>query len=110
VEGGQRNAIFHSLDHFVGDEHRRCEFFAAVNHPVSHRSDLTHVLDDAVFGGNQQVQHGLDGLGVGRHGDIGVVSVLIAGLMFDMTVNADTLTQPPGQDLLRSRIQQLILQ
>ena len=113
VQGSQRRAVLHGLQHLIVDEHGGGEGLAAVDHTVTHRIDLLHGGDDAVLGIHQSVQHGLDGLGVGGHGHIGGLDGLLAlhlGLVSEFAVQTDALAQALGKDLAGFRIHELILQ
>ena len=111
VERGQGVALLNGGHDLVGDEDGPGELLSAVDHPVAHRVDLLHGADHAVSGVHQGVQHGLDGLVVGGHGHVGLLDSLLAlGLVGELAVDADALTQALGQHLLRLRVEQLILQ
>ena len=71
VERREGIALLHCLHDLVGDDERSlAKLLAAVDHAVAHSVDLLHGADDAVVLVHQRVQHGLDGLGVGGHGDV----------------------------------------
>ena len=111
VQGGQGVALLDGGHDLVGDEDGLGELLAAVDHTVTHRVDLLHGADHAVLGVHQGVQNGLDGLGVGGHGHVGVLDGLLAGgLIGELAVQADALTQTLGQDLLSVGVEQLVLQ
>ena len=110
VQGGQV-ALLNGGHDLVGDEDGLGELLAAMDHAVTHRVDLLHGADHAVLGIHQGVQNGLDGLGVGGHGHVGVLDGLLAGgLIGELAVQANALTQALGQDLLSVGVEQLILQ
>jgi hypothetical protein len=80
---------------------------------VTHRVDLLHGGDDAVVLVHQCVQNGLNGLGVGGHGNVNGIQLLLAvhlGLIGEFAVDADALAQALGQQNAGFGIQQLILQ
>ena len=84
-----------------------------MDHPVAHRIDLLHGADDAVVLVHQSVQHGLDGLVVGGHGDGSGLDGFLAGklgLVGEQTVDADALAQTLRQQLACGGVEQLILQ
>ena len=111
VQGSQRIALLDGSHDLVGDKHGGGELLAAVNHTVAHRADLIHGSDHAVGRVHQSVEHSLDGLGVSGHGHIGLLDSLLAGgLIGELTVDTDALTQTLGQDLLSLGVEQLILQ
>ena len=113
VERRQGDAVLQSLHHLVGDEDRLVESLAAVDHPVTHRVDLLHGADHAVVLVHQGVQHSLDGLRVGGHGNVDSVQHLLAlhlGLIGELAVDADALAKALGQHLLGLGVEQLILQ
>ena len=111
VQRSQRVALLDGGHDLVGDEHGGGELLTAVNHTVAHRVDLVHGGDHAVLLVHQSVEHGLDGLRVGGHGHVGLFDGLLAGgLVGELAVDADALTQTLGQNLLSLRIEQLILQ
>ena len=59
-----------------------------------------HGGDDAVLRIDQGVQHSLDGFGMGGHGHINGVQLLLAvhlGLVGELAVDADPLAQALGQ-------------
>ena len=113
VEGGQGDAVLQSLHDLVGDEDGAGKGLAAVHHAVTHSVDLLHGADHAVLFIHQRVQHGLNGLGVGRHGHIHGVQGLLAlhlGLVGELAVDADALAQALGQQHAGLGVEQLILQ
>ena len=111
VERGQGDAVLDGFEHRVVNQHGLVECLAAVDHPVSHRADFAHGGNHAVVLVRQGVQHGLDGLGVGGHGDVdGVQGVLPLGLVGEFAVDADALAQALGQQNAARRVQKLILQ
>ena len=113
VKRSQGDAVLNGLHHIVGDEDGLVEGLAAVHHAVTHSVDLLHGADDAVLSVHQSVQHGLDGLGMGGHGDVDGVQHLLAlhlGLVGELAVDADALAQALGQQSTGLGIQQLILQ
>ena len=80
---------------------------------VADSVDLLHGADDAVLLVDERVQHGLDGLAVGGHGDGSGLDGFLAGklgLIGEQTVDADALAQTLRQQLARGGVEQLILQ
>ena len=111
VERSQGVALLNGGHYLIGDEHALGKLLAAVNHTVAHCIDLLHRADHAVLRVHQSVEHGLDGLGVGGHGHVGLFDGLLAvRLVGKLAVNANTLAQALGQHLLRLGVEQLILQ
>ena len=103
-------AIQAVLDALVDKDNGVIGFMKEID-AVGHRVDLLHGADHAVLGIHQGVQNGLDGLGVGGHGHVGVLDGLLAGgLIGELAVQANALTQALGQDLLSVGVEQLILQ
>ena len=111
VERGQGDALLQSSHDLVGNEHGGSEFLAAVHHAVTHSVDLGGTLDHAVLAGEQGVQHGLNGLGMGGHGDLELILGVLGGdLMGQAAVDADALTQALGQHLTGGGVHELILE
>ena len=113
VEGGQGVAGLDGLHDLVVDEDGGGKGFAAVDDAVAHCVDLAHGGDDAVGRVYQGVEHGLDGLGVGGHGDVDGVQLGLAGqlgLIGELAVDTDALAQAFGQQVAGGGVQQLILQ
>ena len=80
---------------------------------VAYGVDLLHGADDAVLLVDERVQHGLDSLAVGGHGDGSGLDGFLAGklgLIGEQTVDADALAQTLRQQLARGGVEQLILQ
>ena len=111
VEGGQGDALFQSGHNLVGNAHGGGELLAAVDHAVAHRVDLRGALDHAVPGVQQGVQHSLNGLGVGGHGDLELILGVLGGhLVSQAAVDADALAQPLGEHLTGGGVHELILE
>ena len=82
-----------------------------MNHAVANSVDLSHGTDHAVLSVDQSVQNGLDSLGVSGHSHISALNDLLAlGLIGELAIDTDTLTQTLCQDLLSLGVEQLILQ
>ena len=84
---------------------------AAVEHAVADCIDLIDRFDDAVFCAGQSVQNQLYSYGVVRHW--GLNNIVVFARYFvgqDRTVDADSLAETLGQDLLVLHINQLIFQ
>ena len=110
VEGAQGDALLNGRDARVVDDAALREGHAPVEHPVADGSDLVGGGDDALDRVHHDVQHGLDGLGVGGHGDV-LLDVLAAGDLVGQTaVDADALAQALGEDLAALRLHKLVLQ
>ena len=111
VQGGQRDALLQGGHHVGVDPGGGGKLLAAVDHPVAHRVDLGHAPDHAVLGGGQGVQHGLDGLSVGGHGNLKLqLQVLGGDLVGQAAVDADALTQALGQHRPGVGVHELVLQ
>ena len=113
VERGEGIALLDCLHDLVGDDDGLGKLFAAVDDAVADSVDLLHGADDAVLLVDERVQHGLDGLVVGGHGDGSGLDGFLAGklgLIGEQTVDADTLAQTLRQQLARGGVEQLILQ
>ena len=113
VQGGQGDALFQGGHYLIVDAHGAGEGLPAVDHPVTHRIDLTHGGNHAVVLVHQGIHNGLDGLRVGGHSHVHSVQHLLArqlGLVGELAVNADALTQALGQQFAGGGIQQLVLQ
>ena len=99
-----------SLDILV-DNDRFGKLGAAVEHAVADCIDLIDRFDDAVFCAGQSVQNQLYSYGVVRHW--GLNNIVVFARYFvgqDRTVDADSLAETLGQDLLVLHINQLIFQ
>src|SRR5699024_6288984 len=70
VEGTQGDALLDGGDAGVVDDAALGEGGAAVEDAVAHCGDLIGGGDDALLRVHHDVQHGLDGLVVGGHGDV----------------------------------------
>ena len=111
MQGGQRDALLQSGHDGIVDLDGAGEGLTAVNHTVADGLDLAHGGDDAVVGIHQSAQHGLNGLGMGGHGDVHSVDGVLAGsLVGELAVDADALAQALSQNFLIGGVQQLILQ
>jgi hypothetical protein len=113
VQRGEGIALLDGLHDLVGDDDGLGELFAAVDHAVADRVDLLHGADDAVLLVDEGVQHGLDGLAVGGHGNGSFLDGFLAGklrLVGEAAVDADALAETLGQQLARGGVEQLILQ
>ena len=111
VQRRQGIALLNGGHNLVRDQDGGGKLLPAVDHPVAHRADLAHGGDDAVVLVRHRVQHGLDGLGMGGHGDVdGVQGLFPLGLVGEFAVNADALAQALGQQNAARRVQKLILQ
>ena len=111
MQRSQGDALLNGGHDLAGDEGGGGKLLAAVHHAMAHGVDLRGALDHAVLGREQGVQHGLDSLGVGRHGDFKFVFG-IPGRDFvgQATVDADALAQTLGQHLAGLGVHELILQ
>ena len=110
VEGAQGDALLDGGDARVVDDAALSEGHAAVEHPVADGGDLVGGGDNAVDRVHHDVQHRLDGLAVGGHGDL-PDHVLTAGDLVGQTaVDADALAQTLGEDLAALRLHELVLQ
>ena len=113
MERGEGSALLDCLHDLVGDDDGLGKLFAAVDDAVADSVDLLHGADDAVLLVDERVQHGLDGLVVGGHGDGSGLDGFLAGklgLVGEQTVDADALAQTLRQQLARGGVEQLILQ
>ena len=111
VEGGQGDALLNGGHDLVVNAHGGGELLPAVDHPVAHRVDLGGGLNDPVLRAQQGVQHGLDGLGMGGHGDLKLVLGVLGGdLVGQAAVDADALAQALGQHLAGVGVHELILE
>ena len=113
VERGEGIALLDCLHDLVGDDDGLGKLFAAVDDAVADSVDLLHGADDAVLLVDERVQHGLDGLVVGGHGDGSGLDGFLAGklgLVGEQTVDADALAQTLRQQLACGGVEQLILQ
>ena len=110
VEGPKGDALLDGLDAGVVDDAAGGEGHAAVEDTVAHSGNLIGGGDDALGGVHHDVQHCLDGLVVGGHGDI-LLHVLTAGdLVGQAAVDADALAQALGEHLAALGLHELILQ
>ena len=111
VQGTQGDALLDGLNAGVVDDAALRERHAAVEHAVAHRVDLIHAGDHAVITAEQGGQDGLDRLGVGGHGDLGLELLVLGGdLMGQAAVDADALAQTLRQYIPCGGVHQLILQ
>ena len=113
MEGGQGDVVLQGLHDRVADFHGAGKGLGTVDHAVTHRVDLVHGGNDTILGVHQGVQHGLDGLGMGGHGHVDGVQLLLAfhlGLVGELAVDADALAEALGQQLAGGGVQELILQ
>src|SRR5699024_7783071 len=109
VEGAQGDALLNGGDAGVVDDAALSESGTAVQNTVAYSGDLVSGGDHALLRIYHDVQHGLDGLVVGRHGDL-TDHILAAGyLMGQATIDADALAQALCKDLAALRLHKLIL-
>ena len=110
VQGAQGDALLNGGDAGVVDEAGLGEGHAAVQDAVAHGVDLIGGLDHAIDRIHQDVQNGLDGFGMGGHGDIQHNFIAAGDAVVQPSVDADSLAQALGGHVAGVRVHQLILQ
>ena len=108
----ERGALFERGHDRVVDFDGAGELLTAVNHTVTDRVDLAHGSDNTVLGAGELVDDRGDCFGMGRKRKIFIEDRLAADKrgVLQMTVDADTLAEALGHDLLGLHVDQLILQ
>ena len=110
VEGAQGDALLNGLDAGLVNDAALGESHAAMEHTVAHGRDLIGGGDNAFDGVNHDVQHCLNGLAMGGHGDILLHVVPAGDLVGQTAVDADALAQALGEDLAALGLHKLVLQ
>ena len=83
MERSERNAVLNCLKNFVVDEDRIIQLLAAMEHAMSHRVYLTHVLYYADLGIRKNLQNHGDSVLVILHVLLLLVLVALGGLVGD---------------------------
>ena len=112
VKGGKGSALLKSGHDVVVDLDGAGELLTAVHHAVTDSVDLLHGGDDTVLRAGELLDDSGDGFGVGGHGDVFIKDGLAAdqGAVLEVTVDADSLSEALGHDLLGVHIDQLLIE
>ena len=109
VQRGQVVAGGEGVEHFLGQQYRLAELFAAVHHAVAYGIDFVERLDGSVLGAGQRVEDELYAYGV--FGDVFLQNLLFAvgqSQLQERVGQADFLDTALCDDRLAVHVEQLI--
>ena len=110
VKRSKIGTLFHVLDDFLIDHYRACEFLSAMDYTMSYGFDLGKACDRAGLFVYKCIKHIFDSLFMSRHGELADLLVQTCLLIYETSVNTDTLAKSFCEDFFRNRVDELILQ